>query len=74
MLIKGVNLTKYQRKQVLAAFIYRNTFQKPMEGIVGVAATLSDDQWIEAHAFNFIKSGKRMSRRHSFCVPEYLAD
>ena len=75
-LIKGDRLTDAQRRQVLAAFIYRLTFENQREHPAqvkraGGKVTMSDDQWIREHAFRFTKSGRLSGR---YAEPQYMAE
>jgi hypothetical protein len=62
MLIKGEDLTEEQVKMVKAAFVYR------------YLSILSDDEWIKQHAFHFLKDGTRLSFKHKFAEPHYMAE
>lgn len=72
-LIKGTNLNSKQREQVLSAFVHRNTLEKPCKA-VGVTPKQTDKQWLDEHAFYFIKDGSRLNSRIKHCEPHYLAD
>lgn len=74
MLIKGNQLTKEQRSQVLSAFVHRHTVEHPARWAGDTVPTQTDSQWIEDHAFHFIKDGSRLSAKHRHCVPEYMTD
>jgi spore germination cell wall hydrolase CwlJ-like protein len=70
MLIKGEQLNDGQRKQVLAAYVMRNTVEHPFPPSGGTTQT--DQQWVEDHAFYFVKDGSRLMRSHHHCEPSYL--
>lgn len=84
MLIKGTDLTRRQREQVLAAFIYRWTTENPQResawafaGKSGGAPSMpliSDDEWLAQYAFNFLKDGSRLAFRGRYAQPIYLVD
>lgn len=64
MLIKGSQLNPRQRALVLAAFVHRHLD----------TTSKSDQEWLDKHAFEFIRDGSRLSGRHKYCVPVYMAD
>jgi hypothetical protein len=59
MLIHGSKLTDEQRKQVLAAFIYRHLD----------TTSKTDAAWLSKHAFHFVKDGSRLSRNRRYAEP-----
>jgi hypothetical protein len=72
MLIKGSELNDSQRKQVLAAFVHRNTVEHPFLKAGGLR-NYTDAQYIAEHAFYFVKDGSRLTFTHRYCEPHYLA-
>ena len=82
MLIRGEDLSFQQRRLVLAAFSYRWTHENPNRRHVWSRVQAgppslplqTDSQWLREHAFYFVRDGSRLSHRHHFCVPHYLAD
>jgi len=75
-LIKGENLTPEQKRHVLNAYIYRNTFEnKERSQRLNPTCKIyvSDAQWINEHAFYFNNDGS-LSGRHKHCEPAYLAN
>lgn len=85
MLIKGKNLTKQQRTMVLNAFIYRLTIEniaiagkiyRHVEGkkITERRVTETDAQWLNKHAFHFVKDGSRLMENRKHAEPEFMAD
>lgn len=74
MLIKGQNLTSRQKSIVLNAFIYRNTIENHSRPDGIRQEPVTDEQWIQEHAFHFIKDGSRLMANIHFCEPHYMAD
>lgn len=82
MLIRGAELNPRQRALVLTAFSYRWTHENPRRQSVWSRVRAgtprvplqTDGQWLRDHAFHFVRDGSRLSARHHFCVPHYLAD
>jgi hypothetical protein len=78
MLIRGKDLTTRQKAQVKAAFLYRWTVENDRREAVWsklgkpTMPLQTDEEWINDHAFHFIKDGSRLSRR-SYAEPAYLA-
>lgn len=72
MLIKGKNLSKKQRKQVLDTFVNRNTYELPI--IQFREPNESDVDWLKERAFYFIKDGSRLNKNKLHCVPHYWID
>ena len=80
MLIKGQNLNRQQVDQVLNAYIYRWTTGNCARD--RVYANISkptmplqtDHDWINDHAFHFIKDGSRLMANRHHAEPHYLAD
>ena len=73
MLIKGANLNQRQRQQVLAAYVNRHTVEHP-NPVIGAAVKPTDAEYINGHAFYFVKDGSRLSEKHKWCEPHYMAD
>jgi len=72
-LVPGHLLSGVQRKEVLAAFLYRNTLENP-QGAKHTGETLSpvsDDHWIKTHAF-YIRNDGKLAKKPSYCEPYYL--
>lgn len=82
MLIKGKNLTTYQRDLVRRVFVNRFTGEhKPSwvntrmpNGDEYKPMYATDNLWIDAHAFYFVKDGSRLMENRKHCEPEYMAD
>ncbi len=77
-LIPGAELTVAQRRQVLSAFVHRNTIEHPFGwGCNGHAfnqpSTVTDAAWVAEHAFYFVKDGSRLNGSRKHCEPAYLA-
>lgn len=79
MLKAGKNLTKYEKKLVLDAFIYRWTHENKRYVMNNLASymlptmeTISDEQWLNDHAFYITKRGE-LDCRYKHCEPAYLA-
>ena len=81
-LIKGENLNKRQREQVTRAFGYRWTNQNLRHATwayeyanlaLPYMEPISDDKWIQEHAFYFLNDGSRMAANRHHAVPECLA-
>ena len=78
-LIKGEKLTPAQIREVKAAFGYRWTFENEgralafMKDHAPTVALVTDEQWINEHAFYFTKAG-RLALRPNHCEPVYMAD
>lgn len=64
MLIKGRDLTPSQRKQVLAAFVHRHLD----------TTCKSDQEWLDKHAFHFIKDGSRLALNRRYAEPSYVCE
>jgi len=76
ILIKGANLTPVQQREVLATFTMRLTTENgyPQRNPCGATVeAITDQQWLEAHAFHYVNDGSRLSATHQHCVPEYMA-
>lgn len=72
MLIRGRDLTARQVEQVKAAYVHRNTFEHPFPAFGNTK--VSDAEWINAHAFEFVKDGSRLSERRNYALPvEWIA-
>jgi hypothetical protein len=74
MWIRGDKLSFSQRRQVLAAYIYRLTTENgyPQRNPCGAkVAAISDTQWLAEHAFAFTKDG-RLDARYNHCEPACL--
>lgn len=71
-LIRGKDLTPEQKEKVLAAFIYRNTKEKPFSKSGGDGSK-TDDEWVNAHSFAFTKNGE-LSNRKKYADPDYMAE
>ena len=69
--IKGKDLTPEQRRQVLNAFVYRNTYEHPHPESGGKQE--SDEQYLKRLAFPFTNDGKRITEKPRHAVPEFLA-
>lgn len=82
MLIRGDELTLHQRRLVTAAFSYRWTHENVNRKWAWSAVEAgppriplqTDAQWLRDHAFHFVRDGSRLSCRHRFCEPRYLAN
>ena len=80
MLIKGINLTRRQKNQVLQAFIYRWTFENAQADKLysqvksPTIPKVKDANWIKAHAFHFLKDGSRLMLSRRNAEPAYLAE
>lgn len=81
MLIKGKNLTPEQTEIVLSAFIYRWTTEnvhrvRIWENIVGKPAMplQSDHDWLNEHAFYFVKDDSRLMKNRHYAEPDFMAD
>ncbi|MBI3864889.1 MAG: hypothetical protein HY290_23685 [Planctomycetia bacterium] len=82
MLIRGAELNIRQRVLVLSAFSYRWTHENPSRKSVWsrvrsgmpLIPLQTDEQWLREHAFHFVRDGSRLSARHRFCEPHYVAD
>lgn len=72
-LVKGENLTAAQIKQVKSAFVYRYTVENKPAYPMANAATQTDAEWINDHAFYIRKDGT-LASRPNYCEPVYLAD
>jgi hypothetical protein len=64
MLIKGEKLNRAQREQVLAAFVHRHLDM----------TTKTDDEWLNTHAFHFVKDGSRLMRNRRYAEPAFMAE
>ena len=64
MLIRGDRLTKPQQSLVLSVYCHRH-----LDTIVK-----TDQEWLAARAFHFLKDGKRLDRRYRYCEPAFMAD
>ena len=80
MLIKGSDLNAHQKSIVLRAFIYRWTAENPnrdraYKNISKPTMPLkSDQEWLNEHAFYFVRDGSRLNRNYRHCEPAYMAD
>ncbi len=80
MLIKGKDLTRRQSEQVLSAFHYRWTTGNCMRDEVykniskPTIPLQTDHDWINNHAFHFVKDGSRLMYNRHHCEPEFMAD
>lgn len=77
MLIKGNELTPKQREEVLNAFIYRWTRDNKNPARAKTQARIplvSDDEWLQDHAFHFVTNGSRLMYNRRYCVPAYEAE
>lgn len=81
MLIKGDQLNERQMRQVLNAFGYRWTIENGRRVEAWLPAScwptipkVSDAEWIQAHAFHFLKDGSRLMANRRHAEPAYLAD
>lgn len=81
MLIRGDKLSSDQRRQVLAAFIYRWTSDNGQREAVwrGLRSQptiplQTDQQWLAEHAFHFTKDGSRLTRNRKHAEPAFLAN
>ena len=79
-LIKGSNLNRQQVDQVLSAFIYRwttgnNAIERVYQKISRpTIKKITDNQWLNDHAFWFVNDGSRLARNRNHAEPHYLAD
>jgi len=90
MLIKGKDLNEKQLREVQSAFIYRWTIENAgverLYVMCGAGAVrhsgatmptmdkVTDKEWIESHAFHFLKDGSRLSQKKQNAEPVYMAD
>lgn len=74
MLIAGNNLTDKQRKIVLAAFVHRNTVDKPCKVVSPQPFPQTDSEWIAEHAFHFVKDGSRLMFNRHYAEPAFMAE
>jgi hypothetical protein len=75
MLIKGSQLTDKQRREVLAAYVHRNTIEHPCNLTGGpTVPTQTDQDWLNDHAFYFVKDGSRLAANRAHCEPAFMAD
>ena len=81
MLIKGKDLNEKQIQQVKNAFIYRWTLDnhRLYEVYMNMSSKptcpkISDQQWINEHAFHFLKDGSRLMANRHYAEPHYMAD
>ena len=81
MLIKGENLNREQRKAVFNAFIYRWTVEmiprdKEIYGSTSrpTLPRQTDNEWLQEHAFHFVKDGSRLMANRHHAEPAFLAD
>ena len=79
MLIQGQDLTPKQTEQVLCAFVYRWTTGNEARTRVYFKRVhpkiplISDHEWLNKHAFHFLKDGSRLMHNRQYCDPDYLA-
>lgn len=80
MLIKGENLNQRQVEQVLSAYVYRWTTGNCMREQVYMNISKptmplqTDHDWLNDHAFHFVKDGSRLMANRRHCEPAYMAD
>lgn len=74
MLIKGKDLNKRQIELVKSAYVHRHTFEHRAAWANGSEPTQSDTDWINDHAFYFVKDGSRLMLNRRHCEPHYFAD
>lgn len=68
MLIRGNRLTARQREQVLAAYVHR-------DHAIGDGKEYRDDaDWVNRHAFYFLKDGSRLALNRHHCEPDFMGD
>ena len=70
--IAGKNLTPRQKQLVLSAYVHRSTAEHPNLHIAPVRGT--DADWVNEHSFYFVKDGSRLSGRHNYAQPAFMAD
>lgn len=74
VLIRGDRLNERQRRQVLAAFVHRNTVEKP-DPRQGIRQRKEmDAEWLAAHSFWFINDGSRLAANVKHCEPAFLTE
>lgn len=73
MLIKGKDLNPTQRATVKAAYVHRHTVEHNASWSKD-KATQTDKQWIDSHAFYFVKDGSRLAANRKYCIPVYMAE
>jgi hypothetical protein len=80
MLIRGDRLNDRQRALVLSAFVHRWTienrrgdFYRRFPKLKPTCAPVSDRDWIDSHAFHFVKDGSRLMFNRHHAEPHYLA-
>jgi hypothetical protein len=84
MLIKGENLNTKQIEQVLSTFVNRWTienkhninsaYKRRKEWIIQEKGLRSDKEWIEDHAFYFLKDGSRLMLNRKYCILSVMVD
>ena len=81
MLKRGDTLTEQQKREVKNAFIYRWTVEneKRVRSMLRPSqcptmAVISDEQWINEHAFHFIADGSRLTHNRSYAEPAYMVE
>ena len=83
MLIKGKNLNKRQREEVLNAFGYRWTLENETRArkwhkgfnnaTLPTMPLQTDEQWLNEHAFHFVRDGSRMMLNRHTAEPHWMA-
>lgn len=71
-LVKGTNLSEQQRRNVLAAFPYRHTVERPDPARQQPPA-YSDADFVQRYAF-YMRNDGRLADRPNHCVPIALYD
>lgn len=61
-LVNGAKLTKEQRREVLCSFVHRHLD----------TTSKGDADFLAKHAFYITNEG-RLSRKHKWCEPDYVA-
>lgn len=74
MLIKGKELNQKQRDEVKRAFVNRHTVDHRARWAGSTQPTQTDRDWIESHAFHFVKDGSRLMANRNHCEPSYMAE
>lgn len=83
MLVRGDRLSDSARRQVLSAFGYRWTHENEMRARSWCRQSgfdppkiplISDNQWLQEHAFHVVKNGSRLMRNRPHSEPAFLVE
>jgi hypothetical protein len=79
VLIPGERLTPEQHKHVLSAFVHRHTGEHTPDWVRRsddhhTPTHKTDKDWVHDHAFHFNKKTGRLSGKHKYAEPHYMAD